>query len=77
MPGKRTATESLAMLGIVKHAQINKVPKTQLCLEGFRLQSSNLNDKISLWTCTRGEFNHVRAGSLWCADGKIFCNTDQ
>lgn len=52
MPGKRAATESLAMLGIVKHAQMNKVPKTQLCLKGFRLQSSNLNDKISLRTCT-------------------------
>lgn len=45
MAGKRAATESLAMLGIVKHAQMNKVPKTQLCLEGFRLRSSNLNEK--------------------------------
>lgn len=50
MPGKLAATESLAMLGIVKHAQKNKVSKPQLSLEEFRLQSSNLNDKISLWT---------------------------
>lgn len=27
MPGKRTATESLVMLGFVKHAQMSKVPK--------------------------------------------------
>ena len=56
---------------------MNKVPKTQLCLEGFRLQSSNPDDKISLWTSAQVavEFTHVyvRTGSFIGARvGKYF-----
>lgn len=35
MPGKRTATESLVMLGFVKHAQMSKVPKPNYVQKGL------------------------------------------